>query len=121
MEGRCEERGSAKVSIDADCRGRASVKINPSYLTDILQSLGHKGLMPMYCNGDNPVVIYNESGDCTYVVMPLCPEDKASHRNRAWDTDENCIESTRLDESESEVDRVNATLYRIVWQKTKEE
>ena len=99
FEGRGSEKGNAKTSIVADCKGKATFKINPSFLTSMLQTLDDS-YITISSSGDNPLLIETDGENYTYVVMPMNGEKNAPSPNQAWSEDG--IDLTALHKQENE-------------------
>jgi len=84
LEGRGKEKGNAKTSIVADCKGKATFKIDHSFLTSMLKTLDNT-YITIHCTGDNPLLIETDGENYTYVAMPLSGEKDVPSPNQAWD------------------------------------
>ena len=83
LEGRGKEKGNAKTSVAAGCKGKATFKIDHSFLTGMLKTLDNTTIT-ICCNGDNPLLIESDDENFTYVVMPMSGEKDAPSPNQAW-------------------------------------
>ena len=100
LEGRGKEKGNAKTSIVAYCKGKATCKIDHSFLTSMLNTLDDTTIT-IGCNGgDNPLLIETDGENFTYVAMPMSGEKDAPSPNQAWSEDG--IDLTALREAENE-------------------
>ena len=84
LEGRGREKGNAKTSIAAGCKGKATCKIDHSFLTGMLKTLDDTTIT-IHCNGDNPLLIEADGEGFIYVAMPRSGEKDAPSPNQAWD------------------------------------
>ena len=99
LEGRGKEKGNAKTSIAADCKGKATFKIDHSFLTSMLNTLDDTTIT-IGCNGDDPLLIETDGEHFTYVAMPMSGEKDAPSPNQAWSEDG--IDLTALHKQENE-------------------
>ena len=99
VEGRGKEKGNAMTTIAADCKGKATSKIDHSFLTSMLKTLDDTSITIRY-DGDNPLLIETDDENYTYVVMPMNGDDNAPSPNQAWS--ETGIDLTALHKQENE-------------------
>ena len=85
LTGNGKERGNGKTTIAAECRGMATFKIDPKFLTEMLKTLDKGSYITIGCNGDDPLLIETDGGKFTYVVLPMHDGEKAPSPNQAWD------------------------------------
>ena len=102
LEGRGREKGNAKTSIAAECTGKATFKIDHSFLTSMLNTLDDS-YVTIRCNGDDPLLIETDGENFTYVAMPMSGEQNAPSPNQAWSEDGIDLTALRKVENEKQL------------------
>ena len=84
LMGEGKERGTGKTVVAADCRGRGTFKIDPTFLSSMLATLDNTTIT-IGCNGGEPLLIETAGEEFTYVVMPSNGEKDAPSPNQSWE------------------------------------